>query len=147
MFRSGFSESYQEQPTEYVKKDDITTDIPAEQGQLLDREEIRNSEEYQAGGFALPVNADYALANGWTGKGVKIAFFDDLIDIYHKEFEYAEGDATCNNCTYYFTHGTHVAGIAAADYGDGGMTGIAPDATVYSVPIFDQYGMYTASNT
>ena len=27
------------------------------------------------------------------------------------------------------------------------MTGIAPDATVYSVPIFDQYGMYTASNT
>lgn len=86
------------------------------------------------------------MANGWTGKGVKIAFFDDLIDIYHKEFEYAEGDATCDNCTYYFTHGTHVAGIAAADYGDGGMTGIAPDATVYSVPIFDEHGMYTANN-
>jgi len=146
LFRCGFSESYQEQPIADTEKSDSINESVAEQGPLLDREEIRNSEEYQAGGFALPVNADYALANGWTGKGVKIAFFDDLIDIYHKEFEYAEGDATCDNCTYYFTHGTHVAGIAAADYGDGGMTGIAPDATVYSVPIFDEHGMYTANN-
>ena len=83
MLRSGFSESYQEQPTEYVKKDDITSDIPAEQGQLLDREEIRNSEEYQAGGFALPVNADYALTDVYSVG----AFYTDT----------DEGDSTIGN--------------------------------------------------
>lgn len=130
------------------------------QGALIDRDVIRNSAEYTGAGlqailpgydatpFTLAVGADYALANGWTGNGVKIAIFDDPIDPNHTEFasyEHGGGMEHCDNCGYYFSHGTHVAGIAAADYGDGGMTGIAPDATVYAVSIFDEYGSFTPS--
>ncbi|MGB1160863.1 MAG: S8 family peptidase [Alphaproteobacteria bacterium] len=130
------------------------------QSGLIDRESIRSSDEYTGAGlqtvlpgynatpFTLAVGADYALANGWTGKGVKIGIFDDPIDPNHTEFasfEHGGGMEHCDNCGYYFSHGTHVAGIAAADYGDGGMTGIAPDATVYAVSIFDEYGSFTPS--
>lgn len=130
------------------------------QGALLDRNVIQSSAEYRGSGiqavipgydatpFTLAVGADYALSNGWTGKGVKIGVFDDPIDPNHTEFanyEHGGGQAHCDDCGYYFSHGTHVAGIAAADYGDGGMTGIAPDATVYAVSIFDEYGSFTPS--
>ena len=130
------------------------------QGVLIERDSIRNSDEYTGTGlqtvlpeynatpFTLAVGADYALANGWTGEGVKIGIFDDPIDPNHTEFsnfEYGGGTEHCDNCGYYFSHGTHVAGIAAADYGDGGMTGIAPDATVYAVSVFNEYGSFTPS--
>ena len=125
------------------------------QGPLINRTTLQNSAEYTGAGlqdiaptyvptpFTLAVKADYALANGWTGEGVKIAFFDDEIDGTHIEFSNFEdggGTVDCSGCSNYFTHGTHVAGVAAADYGDGGMTGIAPDATVYGVTLFDDFG-------
>lgn len=124
-------------------------------GPLIDRDELRNSDEYRGSGlqdllpgynatpFTLAVGADYALSQGWTGRGVKIGIIDDTVDGQHTEFGFFEegpGMVDCTGCTNYYTHGTHVAGIAAAGYGNGGMTGIAPEATVYGMPIFDDRG-------
>jgi hypothetical protein len=78
-------------------------------------------------------------ANEGTGAGVKIGILDGLADRYHYDLE----DRTLNfnysggKYTKFALHGTHVAGIAAAADGNGGVVGVAPDATIYSYGVFD----------
>lgn len=84
------------------------------------------------------VDADIAFLNGFTGSGVPVAIFDVAADPFHPEFlgristsfdmftgtEIAAGDGR---------HGTHVTGIVAASYGNGGMMGVAPEADIVPV--------------
>jgi len=85
------------------------------------------------------IGAPDAWARGWTGKGSIIGIVDSGIDLDHSEFAGKIIDAQCftRACTLGYetvdditrmSHGTHVAGIAAANLDGVGTTGVAPDA-------------------
>ena len=85
------------------------------------------------------VGAPAAWSRGYTGEGSVIAIFDTGIDTDHNEFADSIIDMKCftNVCERglgtvedgnKYGHGTHVAGIAAANLDGVGTTGVAPDA-------------------
>lgn len=91
------------------------------------------------GNIIEEVNAHIAWSRGWTGKGSTIAIMDSGIDLDHSEFAGKIKDTECFtracdlnvetiNDGNWASHGTHVAGIAAANLDGKGTTGIAPDA-------------------
>ncbi len=74
---------------------------------------------------------------GFTGTGVKVAVIDSGI-APHPELKIAGGISTVgpNLSTNYADdngHGTHVAGIIAADSGHGSVAGVAPGVSLYAV--------------
>lgn len=85
------------------------------------------------------IGAPAAWSRGYTGEDSVIAIFDTGIDTDHSEFTDSILDAQCftSACERGFEtvedgnkygHGTHVAGIAAANLDGIGTTGVAPDA-------------------
>ncbi|MGN6150244.1 MAG: S8 family peptidase, partial [Rhizomicrobium sp.] len=97
--------------------------------------------EYYASGGLAQIHADEAYALGYTGAGITIAVFDTGIDPSHPEFagktisgyDYVFGSSS--NLFDPIGHGTHVAGIAAADRDGAGMQGVAYDANIMSFNI------------
>jgi len=99
----------------------------------------RKSGMYRYGQNLEAINAPQAWAKGWTGKGSVLAILDTGIDLDHPEFAdkiiatecftgmCADGYETIDDKNKY-SHGTHVAGIAAANLDGVGTTGVAPDA-------------------
>ncbi|KHK91974.1 peptidase S8 [Novosphingobium malaysiense] len=95
------------------------------------------------------VNALYALDNGWTGDGVKVAVLDDGVKevpelagkISSLSRDY--GTVTENGVTTqrnvigddYSDHGTMVAGVIAAANNGSGVQGIAPNAEIVALRI------------
>lgn len=74
---------------------------------------------------------------GFTGKGVKVAVVDSGISP-HAELNIAGGVSTVgsgtnSNFADNNGHGTHVAGIIAADSGNGSVVGMAPGVSLYAV--------------
>ncbi|WP_087941723.1 S8 family serine peptidase [Bacillus kwashiorkori] len=79
--------------------------------------------------------------NRLTGKGIKIGIIDTGIDYTHPDlkhayvsgYDFVDNDSdpmeTKNLGEFNTVHGTHVAGVIAAN---GKMTGIAPDAKIYA---------------
>lgn len=105
------------------------------------------------------VNAPEAWAKGWTGKGTTIAILDTGIDLDHPEFADRIVAAECFTGTckagyetvddnHALSHGTHVAGIAAAALDGVGTTGVAPDANLLIGKVAWDNGFYdfTAAN-
>ncbi|HEX5760354.1 MAG TPA: S8 family serine peptidase [Thermoanaerobaculia bacterium] len=92
----------------------------------------------------LAVDAAGAWAAGCTGDGVRVAVIDGGIFDTHPDLD-ANVDTACsrsfvpgqpyNNDTGTFWHGTHVAGIVAAEDNTIGVVGIAPDATIIGVKV------------
>ncbi|HEX9668476.1 MAG TPA: S8 family serine peptidase [Thermoanaerobaculia bacterium] len=88
------------------------------------------------------IDAPGAWAAGCTGAGVRVAVIDGGIYNAHPDLD-ANVDTACsasfvpgqpyNNDTGTFWHGTHVAGIIAAEDNTIGVVGIAPDATIIGV--------------
>ncbi len=87
------------------------------------------------------IGAPDAWARGYTGLGSKIAIFDTGIDVDNTEFEGRIDATKCftGMCEqgyetiddgHKWSHGTHVAGIAAAALDGKGTTGVAPDANL-----------------
>ncbi|SFG04062.1 Serine protease, subtilisin family [Novosphingobium sp. CF614] len=95
------------------------------------------------------VNALYALDNGWTGQGVKVAVLDDGV----KEVTELRGKISSLSRDYgtvtqhgvttkrdvigddYSDHGTMVAGVIAAANNGTGVQGIAPDVEIVALRI------------
>lgn len=94
------------------------------------------------------IGTRYAWAAGFKGDGVKVAVIDTGLDRNHedlkdnaidgKNFVNAAGGTKYNADNQ--THGTHVAGIIAADDNKKGGVGIAPDATVQGYCVFPASG-------
>jgi hypothetical protein len=99
----------------------------------------RKSGMYNYGKNLESINAPQAWAKGWTGEGSVLAILDTGIDLDHSEFAdkiiasecftgmCKDGYETVEDKNKY-SHGTHVAGIAAASLDGEGTTGVAPDA-------------------
>ena len=99
------------------------------------------------------VGAPVAWSRGYTGEGSTIAILDTGIDMDHSEFEGSIKGAECftglcKNGTETiddknrFSHGTHVAGIAAANLDGVGTTGVAPDADLLIAKTAWDFGMF-----
>ena len=107
----------------------------------------RASDEYVESWGTAHIGADLAHASGNKGTGVKIAVIDTGIDYNHQDLDdnYAGGwNCIANNSNPYDdstnSHGTHVAGIIAAEENGIGTIGVAPEAELYAVKVLDQAG-------
>lgn len=93
------------------------------------------------------IGATWVHSMGNTGKGIKIGILDTGIDYNHEDLKnnYKGGYSFIENDPDPIDrngHGTHVAGIIAAEDNDLGVLGVAPQAYLYSVRIltFDSTG-------
>ncbi|MFA4956987.1 MAG: S8 family serine peptidase [Candidatus Methanoperedens sp.] len=91
---------------------------------------------------------------GYTGTGIKVAIIDTGINYNHPDLgggfgpgkKVADGYDFVNNDAFPMDdngHGTHVAGIVAAN---GGIIGVAPGATLFAVKVLDSAGSGSTSN-
>lgn len=89
-----------------------------------------------------PIQIPSAWQTGYTGKGIKVAVIDtgigphdDLNVVERISFVRSEPSTGDLN-----GHGTHIAGIIAALDNNIGVKGIAPDAELYSLKVFNKEG-------
>ena len=99
--------------------------------------------------------ASNAYARGYTGSGIKIGVMDSGIRTTHQEFsdvgklniatgsDYVNSD---NDPTDDNGHGSHVAGIIAADKDGTGMHGVAYDAKIYAFKVLNAAGSGSYAN-
>jgi thermitase len=96
----------------------------------------------------------FDLPNAWKksrGYGVKIAVIDTGIDLDHPDLNknIIPGANIIDPSKMPWDdnqHGTHVAGIVAAENNEIGMVGVAPDAKIIPVKVLDRNGNGTISN-
>ncbi len=104
-------------------------------------------EDYQWGNRII--QSSYAPENGITGKNVVVAIFDSGCDGAHPDLSgqfvtgydpLGDSLIAAGESVSYDTHGTHVAGIIAARANNGiGVAGVAPDARLMPIPIFQPW--------
>lgn len=125
--------------------------------ELMNHQEVKLIEEdpvvhVNAQGSNWGYNQLYMEASksiGLTGKGVKIGILDTGINVNHPDLNIAGGQSFVEGVTSFNDdqgHGTHVAGIIAAQDNDFGVVGIAPEAQIYAVKILDQEGQGNLSD-
>jgi minor extracellular protease Epr len=88
------------------------------------------------------VNAPEAWSEGYTGQGIKVAVIDTGIGP-HTDLHVTGGFSAVDYTTSYaddYGHGTHVAGIIAAQQNNAGMAGVAPGVSLYAVKAMDGQG-------
>lgn len=97
------------------------------------------------------IQADRLHDRGFTGEGIKVAIIDTGIDLSHPEFKGVEvhwADLVNGRPEAYDDngHGTHVAGIVAAQgvfgtiWSGFRLRGVAPDVTLIAIKAIDQTG-------
>ena len=88
-----------------------------------------------------------AYQAGFRGNGARIAILDTGIDLDHPELAASIDNALGKNCINAAAppndghgHGSHVSGTAAAPINGVGVAGIAPQARIVAVKMFDDAG-------
>jgi subtilisin len=109
-------------------------------------------DEYADSWSTQHIGADTAHASGNKGAGIKIAVLDTGIDYNHedlddnyidgKDFVFGDDDPLDDSWN---SHGTHVAGIIAAEDNGFGVIGVAPEAELYAAKVLDGGGFGLAS--
>ncbi|WP_158056685.1 S8 family peptidase [Halorussus halophilus] len=136
--------------------DAATLRLPKKAATALDRNP--NVRYVEANGLmealALPwnydrIDADVSNVNGYTGDGADVAVLDTGIDsdngcLPNVGSGYAVVDCSGSSCNYTWDddngHGTQVAGIIGASESCSCTTGVAPDATLHSVKVLNDWG-------
>jgi subtilisin len=95
---------------------------------------------------------DGSYQQGFRGRGARIAIMDTGIDLDHPDLVSAIDVALGTNCVSPglppndgYGHGTHVSGTAAAPYNTIGIVGVAPEARLVPIKVFDDAGNSAAS--
>jgi subtilisin family serine protease len=135
---------------------DITVQWIDPNGRVVDAEDVAeaaavnptNDRFYPAQWSLDAIDAPEAWATGATGAGARVAILDggiyaqhpdlnDNIDVARsRSFAYAGNVLTpFDSDVGTFWHGTHVAGIVAAEDNDIGVVGVAPKATLIGVKV------------
>ena len=89
------------------------------------------------------INSQLPKSDRLTGQGVKIGIIDTGINLNHPDLKVSGGKSFVAGVSSYtddFGHGTHVAGIIAAQDNGFGIVGIAPDAQIYAVKVLNNSG-------
>lgn len=94
------------------------------------------------------IGTRYAWAAGFKGQGVKVAIIDTGLQQNHEDLSanaadgknFVRGENGTPNYVDNQSHGTHVAGIIAADDNGIGGVGIAPDASIRGYCVFPSAG-------
>ena len=128
-----------------VMPDVMVNWLPQNQPQA---EHIGLDEPYYGYQWHLPViEADRAWDEGVVGTGARVAILDSGIDYTHPDLDdniELPSSATfvpfTDSCMDDNGHGTHVAGIVAAEDNGWGCIGVAPDATLICVKVLDSNG-------
>lgn len=102
------------------------------------------TQEYGAMGGLAAVNASAAYARGLTGQGIIVGVLDGGVQADHPNladailgcFNAGTETAGCDQ-TVDDDHGTHVAGLIAGLKNDSGMHGVAFNAQLVAIDIFD----------
>ncbi|BAL91699.1 putative subtilase-family protease [Actinoplanes missouriensis 431] len=108
---------------------------------------VAGSDPYRSQQWALPkIKATTAWTTS-TGAGVTVAVIDTGVDANHPDLTgkvlpgYDMINKVAGGTTDGNGHGTHVAGIIGAATGNGiGISGVAPDAAILPVRVFDAKG-------
>ncbi len=109
----------------------------------------QHADEYENSWGVRHIFADLAHASGNKGSGVRIAILDTGIDYNHEDlddnyqgghnFVFGDDDPFDDS---FNSHGTHMAGIIAAEENGVGVVGVAPEADVFAVKVLDGAGCY-----
>ncbi|MEA1894125.1 MAG: S8 family serine peptidase [Euryarchaeota archaeon] len=109
------------------------------------------TDEYVNSTGVSHIGCEMAHNSGIDGTGVKVAVIDTGIDYTHEDLDanYRGGyDFVFNDpdpFENYNSHGTHVAGIIAAEKNNVGVVGVAPNASLYAIRVLDSAGFGNAS--
>ncbi|MEP6680831.1 MAG: S8 family serine peptidase, partial [Chloroflexota bacterium] len=91
-------------------------------------------------------STEHAYGHGFRGSGVRIAIIDTGIDLAHEDLAATTDVALGKNCVGTgppqdgYGHGTHVAGTAASPLNGVGLLGVAPEAHLVPIKVFDDAG-------
>lgn len=120
---------------------------------LFPKAAISEVKEYQTASIdTVPVQfpliqAEPLKTSPYTGLGVKVAVIDTGIDTQHADLKVTAGICTlkigCTSTPSYdddFGHGTHVAGVIAAQKNNFGIIGLAPNVELYAVKAMNKKG-------
>ena len=102
------------------------------------------AEEYQWN--IRKLGAEDYHRRGFMGRGARVGVIDTGIDIYHPDLHVVGGveirtGVVQDRYNDVLGHGTHVAGIIAGRLNGLGIVGMAPEAELYSVAVFNIFGM------
>lgn len=92
------------------------------------------------------IGASEVWKHGIRGDGVSVAVIDSGIDTSHPSLKVAGGYSAVSYTDDYTDdngHGTHVAGIIAANQPSVGLIGVAPNVDLYAVKVLDKNGTAT----
>lgn len=123
---------------EYIEENDTVTLIDSE----ADRIQCFSTDETNFEPWQLDmVNAQYAWDLATYGNGINVGIIDSgcnqHIDITNNLAGGHNYMLDTDDYSDNIGHGTHVAGIIAAENNGFGITGIAPKATIYALKCFD----------
>ncbi|MFB4163270.1 S8 family serine peptidase [Alteribacillus sp. JSM 102045] len=107
-------------------------------------EEVNTASDHELKNWGLEhVNAPLAWDNRVTGKNIDVAIIDTGISTSHPSLDVEDGFSTVSYTDSYNDdngHGSHVAGIIAANQPKAGLVGVAPDANLYAVKVLGEDG-------
>src|SRR5215211_1111940 len=128
-----------------LARNPLVASIEADRPLFLTETAPNGIDRIHAWGFGGPDDGAYQA--GYKGAGARIAVLDTGIDLDHPDLAASIDAAAGKNCLSSTLppedghgHGTHVSGSAAAPLNGVGVVGVAPEARLIPIKMFDDAG-------
>ena len=126
---------------------DLDTNLGSKSANLSTTVSDHQTTEFNNSTGLTMINANHAYAKGWTGEGAVLGVIDTYQDKDHADFngkyqwykDYVRNDNTVSFYGSQHAHGTHVAGIVAAEKNGTGTHGVAYNADLVGANV-DYHG-------